>query len=50
MSLKENYERYAGNDNEQILNYINKFQNHPSIKVIKSRKKEEQPFSFYYVS
>ena len=41
ISPKENYETDAGNDNEAILNYINKFKNHPSIKVIKSRKKEE---------
>ena len=33
-----------------ILNYINKFKNHPSIKVIKSKKKEEQTFTFNYVS
>ena len=38
------------NDNEPILNYIDKFKNHPSIKVIKSRKKEEQTFTFSYVS
>ena len=38
------------NLNEPILNYINKFKNHPSIKVIKSRKKEEQTFTFRYVS
>ena len=48
--LKENYETKVGNDNEPILNYINKFKNHPSIKVIKSRKKEEQTFTFSYVS
>ena len=47
---KENYETDVGNDNEPILNYINKFKNHPSIKVIKSRKKEEQTFTFNYVS
>ena len=41
LSPKENYETDVGNDNEAILNYINKFENHPSIKVIKSRKKEE---------
>ena len=35
---KENYETDVGNDNEPILNYINKFKNHPSFKVIKSRK------------
>ena len=35
---------------QPILNYINKFQNHPSIKVTKSRKKEEQTFTFNYVS
>ena len=47
---KENYETDVGNNNEPILNYINKFKNHPSIKVIKSRKKEEQTFTFTYVS
>ena len=47
---KENYETDVGNDNEPILNYINKFKNHPSIKLIKSRKKEEQTFTFSYVS
>ena len=50
ISPKENYKTDVGNDNEQILNYINKFKNHPSIKVIKSRKKEEQTFTFNYVS
>ena len=50
ISPKENYETDVGNDNEPILNYINKFKNHPSIKVIKSRKKEEQTFTFSYVS
>ena len=50
ISPKENYEIDVGNDNEPILNYINKFKNHPSIKTIKSRKKEEQTFSFNYVS
>ena len=43
---KENYETEVGNDNESILNYINKFKNHPNIKVIKPRKKEEQTFTF----
>ena len=47
---KENYETDVGNDKEPILNYINKFKNHPSIKVIKSRKKEEETFTFSYVS
>ena len=47
---KENYETDVGNDNEPILNYINKFKNHPSIKVIKSRKKEEQTFNFSHNS
>ena len=50
ISPKESYETDVGNDNEPILNYINKFKNHPSIKVIKSRKKEEQTFTFSYVS
>ena len=49
-SPKENYETDVGNDNEPISDYINKFKNHPSIKVIKSRKKEEQTFTFSYVS
>ena len=35
ISPKENYETDFGNDNEPFLNYINKFKNHPSIKVIK---------------
>ena len=48
ISPKENYEIDDGNDNDPILNYINKFKNHPSIKVIKSRKKEEQTFTFSY--
>ena len=38
---KENDETDVGNDNEPILNYINKFKNHPGIKVINSRKKEK---------
>ena len=38
ISPKENYQRNVGNDNEPILNYINKFKNHLSIKFIKSRK------------
>ena len=50
ISPNENYDTDVGNDNEPILNYINKFKNHPSIKVIKSRKKEEQTFTFSYVS
>ena len=50
ISPKENYETDVKNDNELILNYINKFENHPSIKVIKSRKKEEQTFTFDSVS
>ena len=50
ISPKENYETDVGNDNEPILNYINKFKNHPSIKVIKSRKKEEQTFNFSHNS
>ena len=50
VSPKENCETDVGNDNEPILNYINKFKNHPSIKVIKPRKKEEQTFTFNYVS
>ena len=45
---KENYETDVGNNNEPILNYINKFKNHPSIKVI-SRKKEEQTFTFSFL-
>ena len=50
ISPKENYETDVGNDNEPILNYINKFKNHPSIKAIKSRKKEDQTFTLNYVS
>ena len=48
---KENYETDVGNDNAPNLNYINKFKNHTSIKVIKNlRKKQEQTFTFNYVS
>ena len=50
ISPKENYEIDVGNDNKPILNYINKFKNHSHIKVIKSTKKEEQTFTFNYVS
>ena len=46
ISPKENYEADVG---KPLLNYINKFKNHPSIKVIKSRKKEEQTFALNYV-
>ena len=48
--MKENHEADKENDIEPTLNYINKFKNHPSIKVTKSRKKEEQTFTFNYVS
>ena len=48
--LKENYETDVGNDDKPILNYINKFKNHSSIKAIKSRRKEDQTFTFNYVS
>ena len=37
------------NDDKPILNYIIKFKNHSSIKAIKSRRKEEQTFTFNYV-
>ena len=50
ISPKENYETDVRNDNKLILNYINKFKSHLIIKVIKSRKKEEQTFIFNYVS
>ena len=50
ISPKENYETDVRNDDEPVLNYINKFKNHLSIKIIKSRKKEEQTFTFNYVS
>ena len=50
ISPKENYERDVGNDNEPILNHINKFKNHESIRVIQSRKIEEQNFTFNYIS
>ena len=49
ISPKENYKTDVGNDNEPILNYINKFKNHPSIKTTTSRKKEEQSFSFMFL-
>ena len=47
--MKENYKTDVRNDNEPILNYINTFKNQPNIQVIKSRKKEEQTFTFNYV-
>ena len=37
---RENYEIDVGNDNEPILNHVNKFENHPTNKMVKSRKKE----------
>ena len=43
---KENNETDVGNDNELISNYINKFKNHPSIKLLKSRKKIKVNFYF----
>ena len=46
---KENYEAEKGNNNGSILNYINKFRNHPSIKLIKSIKRKAN-FNFSYVS
>ena len=50
ISPKENHKTDVRNDKEPILNYINKFKNHLSIKFIKSRKKEEQTFTFNHVS
>lgn len=35
---KKKYREDVGNDKGSILNYIDKFKNQPSIKVIKSRK------------
>lgn len=43
---KEKCDRELENDTEPILNYINKFKNHLSIKLIKSRKKETFPFNY----
>ena len=37
-SPKENCGRDVWNDNEPIVNYISKFKNHASIKIINSRK------------
>ena len=34
ISPKENYETDVGNNNKPILNYINKFKNHPSFKLL----------------
>ena len=47
---RENYEIDVGNHYEPILNYISKFKNHHCNKIIKCRKKEEQTFTFNYVS
>ena len=44
ISPKEHYEIGVKNYSESILNYINKFKNHPNIKVIKSRKKGRANF------
>ena len=41
-SLKENYETDVGNNKKSILNHINEFKNHSSIKIVKCRKKEEK--------
>ena len=46
ISPKENYKTDVGNDNEPILNYINMFKNHPSMKTLKSRKKIRANFFF----
>ena len=35
---KKKYRADVGNDKRPIVNYIEKFKNQPSIKVIKSRK------------
>ena len=48
ISPKENCKTDVGNDNKPILIYINKSKNHSNINVIKSRKKEEQTFLFYF--
>ena len=40
---KDNGKTDIGNDNKQIIN-------HKRIKYIKSRKKEEQTFTFIYIS
>ena len=46
----QKYKVMVGNDNEPILNYIDKLGNYPSINFLKSRKKEVQTFIFKYVS
>ena len=43
---REKYETDVGNYSNLILNYIDKFKYHPSIKVIKSRKQEDQILNY----
>lgn len=46
---KANYEVEVGKHNEPILNSINKFINHLSIKLIKSEKKANFYFRLYFL-
>ena len=49
---KENYETDGGNDDKPILNYINKFKNHSSIKAIRNQRLEKittDPLAFYLI-
>ena len=46
--LKEDYEVDKWNDNKPVLNFIIRFNNHSSIKLIESKK--GQLFTFNYVS
>ena len=52
--MRGNYETEVGNDNEPTLSYINiiilVLRSSVSIKVTRSRNKEEQTFTFSYVS
>ena len=52
--MRGNYETEVGNDKEPTLSYINiiilLLRSSVSIKVTRSRNKEEQTFTFSYVS
>lgn len=46
---RENYEAEVGNDDELILNYMNKYRNHLNTKFIKVRKIEGHSFLFMFL-
>ena len=46
ISLNHNYDTDFIVTNDQVTNALNKFRNHPSIVMIKSKRKIDQCFSF----